>query len=99
MIKVFNIFTVKDRKVAEARPHLEDYLTMCVDLGMKEVALGQGLDNHNQFTICGYFDTKEDWQKLDEKLRQCEIDGDCFIELMPLLEKPPKTYSFETIEL
>jgi hypothetical protein len=98
MIQIFSIFTVRENDINEARPHLWDYLRMCQEYGLQDGGLAQGKINSCQFAVFGRFEDKQSWEKLHEKLQQCEIEGDCFSDLMELLEKPPKFYSFEMLE-
>ena len=98
MIQVFCLFTLVEGSGEDARPHLWKFLEMCKGFQINDGGLAIGKNNPRQFVVYGQFDSKTDWEKLDERLRTCEVEGDCFNDLMPYLEKPPKFYSFEVLE-
>jgi len=96
MTLTFSIFTFKDGNRNDGLTYLQTYLEMGKRYGLIEGSIAAGYDNPNQFVVAGTFENKDNWQKLVDEFEVAEDGG--LVELMPLLAKPPKLYSFEVIE-
>lgn len=96
MTLTFSIFTFKDGKKNDGFSFLQNFLEIGQKFGLQEGSIAAGYDNPNQFVAAGRFNNKQDWQNLVNEFEIAEENG--LVDLMPLLAKPPKMYSFEVIE-
>lgn len=98
MIHSISIFTVKEGSEVEMPNVLGAYVSFCKKYEMKNVRSGVGHNNGLQFSVLGYFEDLASWEQWDDAMQKREIDGDSFSSLMELLAKPPKIYTFDSLE-